>query len=316
MTNLSGGAHFDLSASGTLAYVTGVAAEAERELAWVDLDGHVEPLSNITIPGRVYHLSADGTQVARQNPGDSTGGIYSQDLVRGTRRRLSESPEDFAPIWTRDGQYIVYTRGVRHSAILRKPVNGGAEETILTSNQLLRTEAVSPDGRTVLYVSFDPVTGADIWATPIDHASGARPFVKTKFTESFPEVSPDNRWVAYQSNASGRFEIYARAFPGGEPTIQLTTDGAFAPEWAPDGRQIYYYSADAHMMALAVDSSAADLRPGRARVLFDAKGFENELQVSPDGKRLLMMPLMKSENEATQIQLVTNFLSDLKQRVR
>jgi eukaryotic-like serine/threonine-protein kinase len=125
----------------------------------------------------------------------------------------------------------------------------------------------------------------------------------------------DGHWVAYQSNESGRFEIYARSFPDGAQTVQLSTDGGLSPEWSPDGRMLYYYGGTGKLTAIPIESPT-DLRAGKPRPLFDCTPYEPLFSVAPDGTRFLMMPVLKAEQSGTQIQLVMNFLAELRQRVR
>ena len=141
----------------------------------------------------------------------------------------------------------------------------------------------------------------------------ARPFVQTKFSETSATFSPDGRWLAYQSNESGRFEVYARSFPDGKQTVQVSAEGGIAPVWSRTGREIFYRSTSGMVMA-----ADARLSPefGKPRLLFDATRYENVFEVSPDGQRLLMMPLSGTEQSGTQVHVILNFLSELRQRVR
>jgi eukaryotic-like serine/threonine-protein kinase len=317
VTNLSGGAHFDLSASGTLAYVPGSVGESARELAWVQPDGASELLAKVRIPGRSFRLSPDGTRIARNNAVSANGGVWIEDIARNATVRFSESPDDYAPIWSKDGEYVIYARFARGSGMYRrKPVPSAPEETIVNAEDFIFQPAdAAPDGKTVAFVSFDPVSASDIFVTQVGGGVAPRPFVKTKFSEGGARFSPDGRWVAYQSNESGRFEVYARSFPDGDRTIQLSTDGGLSPEWSPDGRRLYYYGSSGKMTAVPIES-AADLRIGKSVPLFDCRPYEPLFSVAPDGKRFLMMPVLKAEQAGSQIQLVMNFVSELRQRVK
>ena len=169
------------------------------------------------------------------------------------------------------------------------------------------------------------MSGSDIWILTLpapnaarNGASGpqpaTRPFVKTSFTERDAQFSPDGRWLAYDSNESGRFEVYVRAFPEGVRKWAVSTEGGFYPMWSPSGREIFYRSRST-MMAVAVET-ASDFRVDKPCVLFDATAYENTFSVSPDGKRFLMMPLVAHEAAPTQVHLVFNWLEELRQRVK
>jgi serine/threonine-protein kinase len=330
ITNLSGGAHFDLSASGTLAYVRGNSGEAERDLAWVTLDGRAEPAAHVPGLGRAWTLSADGTRVARNNTNGRDHDIWIEDLARRTGTKLSRTgglaTDNFNPVWSADGQWIALARGLPISNLYRHSASSvDVEERLTSSPNLQLPRSWSPDGRTLVYTEFDPASGPDLWVltVPPQAAAGVagsgptgtvRPFVKTGVTEDLPAFSPDGRWIAYQSNDAGRFEVYVRRFPEGDQTIRVSTDGGSQAGWSTTGRDVYFRGPGEKMMAVAFDSAAA--RAGQPRVLFDATKYENTYAVAPDGRRLLMMPLLPAEQSATHINLVINFLAELRQRVK
>jgi serine/threonine-protein kinase len=320
ITNLSGGAHYDLSASGTLAYIPGTNGENDRELAWVTLDGHATPALAVRSMGRLWSLSPDGTRVLWNNTSGTSRDVFVQDLIRGTSTRLTNSGYAFTPIWSPDGKSVIFERGVPDSNLYRRRLDGGdAEEKIASSKVIQYPSSVSPDGTTLAFSEYDPISGSDIWVRPLPGggtATGeARVFVKSKFTEGSAMFSPDGKWIAYQSNESGRFEIHARSFPDAAHTVQLTTDGGLVPLWSASGRELFYRGTDNRMKVIAVETSP-ELHAGKPRVLFDGANYENTFGVSPDGRRLLMMPLIPNEQSATQINLVLNVLSELRQRVR
>jgi serine/threonine-protein kinase len=325
LTNLSGGAHYALAPSGTLAYVQGAISESDRELAWVALDGTAAPPVRIHGMGQSWSLSPDGSRVLWVNATGTTRDVWIEDLARGTSTRVTQSGSSFSPIWSSDGKSTVFSRERPGTLLTRRPTDGRDVEELLSSSPRIELpNSVSPDGKTLAYQDFDPLSGSDIWvltlpaagsAAPNAAAASARAFVKTKFTETDGVFSPDGRWLAYQSNESGRFEIYARSFPDGARTVQLSTDGGIVPVWTPTGREILYRGTDNKMKAVPIDPASGG-PASKPRVLFDAARYEAGFGVSPDGRRLLMMPLIANEQAATQIHLVLNFLSELRQRVK
>ena len=102
-------------------------------------------------------------------------------------------------------------------------------------------------------------------------------------------ISPDGRWIAYQSNESGRYEIYVQPFPGGGQRIQVSPDNGVYPRWSPRGDELFFRSAStrAGMSAAAFDGRGQFSRPQQ---LFELRRFESILEVSPDAQRFLMMP--------------------------
>ena len=119
----------------------------------------------------------------------------------------------------------------------------------------------SPDGTLLIY-NVDPATSSDIWILTLPKAGGAAgsaapsavPFLKTNFSEGFGELSPDGRWIAYQSNESGRFEIYVRSFPDGAGTLAISADGGIEPLWSPSG-SIHYRATNGMLMTAEVTLS-------------------------------------------------------------
>ena len=110
----------------------------------------------------------------------------------------------------------------------------------------------SPDGQMLLFTDEHPDTNLDVWFLPLGADRQPQPFARTEFNETAARFSPDGRCVAYQSDQSGRFEIYARPFRG-NGVNQISTDGGTGPVWAPNGRELFYRNAD-KMMAVAVQT--------------------------------------------------------------
>jgi eukaryotic-like serine/threonine-protein kinase len=145
-----------------------------------------------------------------------------------------------------------------------------------------------------------------------------QPFLQTPFNETSPRFSPDGQWLAYISNESGRYEVYVQPYPGPGGKWQISTEGGTEPAWNPSGRELFYRSGD-RMMAVDV-STRPSFTVGKPHVLFAGRyepspaTFSN-YDVSPDGRRFLMLKPSETEQAYTQINLVLNWLEDLKRRV-
>jgi Tol biopolymer transport system component len=144
---------------------------------------------------------------------------------------------------------------------------------------------MSPDGRFLSYLEANPITGSDLWILTLPAPGGspqaatAQPFVKTRFAEGNSDFSPDGPWLAYQSNESGRLEVYVRAFPEGVRKWTVSTEGGLVPKWSPTGREIFYRSTSGMMMAATVETSS-EFRVTATRPLFDARSPENDFDVT------------------------------------
>jgi eukaryotic-like serine/threonine-protein kinase len=139
--------------------------------------------------------------------------------------------------------------------------------------------------------------------------------VKTNSSEDHARFSADGKWVAYQSNESGRFEIFVRSFPDGAVVTRVTSEGGIAPICSSSTNELIYRRADAHLVAVPVKTGET-FGAGAPKTLFDVSRYDANYAVSPDGKRLLMMPFNTSEIASVQINVVQNFLSELRQRVK
>jgi hypothetical protein len=167
---------------------------------------------------------------------------------------------------------------------------------------------------------IDPATSVDIWVLDLPKPGSqpgtpptAKPFLKTKFSETQAALSPDGRWLAYQSNESGRFEIYVRAFPDGGAAQQVSTAGGIFPAWSRD--HLFYRSVDNMLMSVAI-TPGAEFRSEAPQRLFDVTRYENSFGVPADGKRFLMLESTDVMQAPTAIALVQNFLAELRQRVK
>jgi dipeptidyl aminopeptidase/acylaminoacyl peptidase len=128
----------------------------------------------------------------------------------------------------------------------------------------------SPDGRTLLYSTLDSATGmARLWAMPTVGEGKPFPVVQTSFDEANGQFSPDGKWLAYESNESGRFEIYVQPFPGPGAKWQVSTAGGNQPIWRSDGKELFYVATDGHMMAAPIAVGSNDqLEAGAPVALF------------------------------------------------
>jgi dipeptidyl aminopeptidase/acylaminoacyl peptidase len=322
MSASMGVAQFAVSAPGTIAYTRGTDTNGTRALVWVDRHGAVQP---IAAPRQNYEqprLSPDGQRVAVMIRGGAGIGqdVWLFQLARGTLSRLSfESVEAETPAWTPDGRHVTYavTRNSSPSRMfLWKPADGsGGDEPLAGGNQHLHIGNWSPRGDAL--VAFD-TGGGDLWVMQAGDKRTWRPLAQTPFRERGPAFSPDGRWLAYASNETRRFEIYAQAFPGPGGKWQISTDGGSEPVWAKNGRELFYRNGD-KMMAVPVETKGNSFEAGTPKLLFEgrfapatpATSADAWYDVSADGKRFVM--LKADEMPTTNaIVVVQDWLSELK----
>ena len=313
-----------MAATGLVAYRTGTSSL--RQLTWIDRSGAARGTvgdpdgSNLSSP----RVSPDGRRVALFRTVQGNTDVWLLDGARTSRFTFDAATDD-RPLWSPDGTRIVF-RSIREnnaSDLYQKLTSGaGAEERLVTSDQLKIATSWSADGRFLLYFSIDPQTGYDLWVLPMVGAHTPSVFLKTPFRETWGAFSPDGRWVAYQSNESGQNEIYLRPFapPGAAGTAagtatgqwQVSTAGGIHPVWRPDGKELYFLDPAGAMMAAPITVTGQTPEPGVPVKLFPTRIYgggvdaqqNRQYDVAPDGRFLINTVL---ESAAAPITLIQNW---------
>ena len=241
-TLASGVADFALAQDGSLGYVAAGAAEVSppRTLVWVDRAGREDA---ILAPVRTYvypRLSPDGTKVALDIR-DQENDIWVWDVTRTTLTRLTfGAGQDRAPVWTPDGQRIAFSSEQEGAPNLSwQAADGtGTVERMSESTNDQFPSSFSPDGSQLVFTD----NRVDLAVLTLAEEPRTMPLVQTTFIQRNGEVSPDGRWLAYQSNEFGRFEVYVRPFPDvDQGHWQVSTGGGLAPLWARSGEELFFW---------------------------------------------------------------------------
>jgi hypothetical protein len=257
-------------------------------------------------------VSPDGRRVALSLVTQGNFDVWVLEGGRASRLTTDGSREDF-PVWSPDGSRVVYFKvrdgrgfqaqvGVPASDLFQRPARGGPEEPVVVSDQFKLATSWSADGRFLIYQSTDAETKSDLWVVPMTGERKPRVFLKTTFIERFGAFSPDGRWVTYQSNETGRNEIYVRPFVPPSPEAsafasatadksadkagasgaadqaaggqwQVSSAGGIMPTWRPDGREIYFLSPTGMMMGTPISMTGATVEPGAPVELFNPRIF-------------------------------------------
>jgi dipeptidyl aminopeptidase/acylaminoacyl peptidase len=226
---------------------------------------------------------------------EGTGGDnWFFDLAQGRMQRLTfdASQHNASPVWSPDGTRIAFAsrRNNREGLYVKLADGTGAEELVTESDAPTAPMSWSHDGKLLVYAQ-----GGDVWAVPVTADKKPFPLLQSQFAELFPQVSPDGKWLAYQSNATGRLEIYVKPFPEGPGQWQVSTDGGQFPRWRGDAKELYFYFNN-NIIAADIRVSGSSIEPGVPRTLFGlappSAGLNHfqyhRFAVTADGQRFLV----------------------------
>ena len=253
------GAQYDISNTGTLVYQSEESSTPRSALRWVDRTGREEPIEAPDERWVRPRLSPDATQVAFGTFGAAGRDIHVWDMARNNMRRVTFDPaEELFPLWSPDGTRLFFSSDRNGTFdIFTRPADGtGSTELLYDSPATLMLNGITPDGETLLVVRDSP-GGAfrmDLIAVDIESRE-SRELLATEATEFYPSVSPEGRWVVYQSDleVSGRLEVYVSPYPAMQTRRwKISNGGGESPFWAVDGREIFFVSASGSMMVAEV----------------------------------------------------------------
>jgi serine/threonine protein kinase len=307
--------HMDASASNGGLLIFGSGGTGDWQLLFMDRDTkQVSTIADKLTNLQTARLSPQGDRVALQIDSGQND-IWVLDLVRGVRTRLTFGPVgNTYPIWSPDGKWIVYTSDRNgRSNLCRKLADGsGAEETLLTDDQITVATDWSRDGKTILYMR-GPVGSNEVWALPLE--GDRKPRVVVKRAENsfsvFAHLSPDSHWLAYTTNESGAPQVYVVAFDGGQGKWQVSVNGGVQPQWSKDGKTLYYMDASYDLFSVPVKEVAGALQFGTAQQLLSNWSAPQVFyDMTPDGKKILLDRISQQVNQSVTV--VTNFTAGLK----
>ncbi len=331
VTVADGVGHVSAAATGLLAYRSG--GSVQRQLTWVDRSGTTQ--GTVGDPDATYlgpRVSPDRRRVVVMRTLQNNQDLWLLDGT-WTSRLTFDANAELRPVWSPDGTQVMFRMG---EGLYQKRTSGAGEpELIHSSDQTKSATSWSANGRFVLYHSQDPQSDSDIWAVPMLGDRTPWVFLKSAFRELHAGFSPDGRWVTYQSNESGRFEVYVRPFvpPSSDVAAnspaaaastsvaggqwQVSTTGGVFPAWQPDGKALYYLNPAGSMMAVPITVSGATLEPGAPVALFPARIFGGgvdaqqgrQYDVASDGRFLINRVL---DSAAAPITLVQNWQPEAK----
>jgi eukaryotic-like serine/threonine-protein kinase len=329
LTTSSGGGNFSVADDGSLLYVDapdGSALGGRRTLVWVDRMGKEEP---IAAPPRAYtypRLSPDGTRLALDIR-DQENDIWIWDFRRPRLTRLTIDPSvDREPEWTRDGQRIIFTsnRGGADNLWWQAADGSGVAEPLITSSNIQFASGATRDGKAMIFSERAPGKGWQLMQLALDGSRRVTPLRQTSLFERNGIVSPDGRWIAYESASSdsGQYEIHLRPFPNTDAGHwQVTTGGGAKPLWASNGQELFYMTPAPAVALMSVPVEASGTTPvfGTPVKVFEGYFAENPdrtYDVSADGRRFVMIkPPASNETLPPSLILVQHWAEELRRLV-
>jgi hypothetical protein len=275
------------------------ASGSTSQLTWFDRAGRrLAFVGEEQVYSLPFRLAPDGRRVAatRERPGGND--LWLLDLERGSASRFtSASANNIYPVWSPDGRTIVFSTAALR--LFRKDAGGSSDEQQVTDGPNSQyAQDWSRDGRFVVYGELAPGTQRDLWTLPltpewnVPKNAKPSPYLRTKFNETTARFSPEPtpRWVAFESDETGRYEIYIKAFPEPGEKFPISTGGGQYPEWGAGGREIFYVAPDNKLMAVDLTITADAVRASEPRALFTLPIIDNGY--SPydtiDGQRFLV----------------------------
>ena len=313
-------APISVSGNGILVYQS--VGKPTRQMVWLDRGG--KQVGQVAEPGDYGppRISPDGHRaaVAKLGPDGVNADLWILDAAGDATQFTSTPKHEGSPVWSPDGSKIAFfsnPEGVYD--IYVKPVNGeGRAELFYKSTLPKYPTDWSRDGRYILFGVISPGTKSDVWAiTTADRK--ASPILNTIYSEGFAALSPDGKWLAFQSDQSGRDEVYVQPFEGATAGAKkrwlVSSGGGGLPRWRGDGSEIFYMTSGGRMMVVGLHPSGGDFQFEPAHMLFQTRSIPdswNLYDVSSDGQRFLLnLPLEWSS--AAPITVVTNWTEKLKE---
>jgi Tol biopolymer transport system component len=294
---------FSVSQNGVLAYADAHLVDVQP--TWYDRHGKV--LGTIGEPGEygTVRLSPDDKRAALERTG-AKAGLWLLDVATGAPERLTFGAES-DPVWSPDGRELVFAD--QSGNFHRKEIGKNADEILLSNGDANYPKYWTPDGRAILFIKDD---GRSLFRLPLSGSRLPEPLPETLFSRDQFRVSPDGRWIAFNSLESGRWEVYAASFPSFTDKRQVSRNGGGQPLWRNDGKELFFLSLQGKLMAVETRLGAT-LETSDPTSLFQAPIGVNPIidqyAVARDGQRFIFCAPDNSSGQP--ITVVVNWTAGL-----
>lgn len=258
-----------------------------------------------------FRLSPDGRYLAFNRVNPQTGGldVWLHDFTRAAATRFtSDAADDTGPVWSPDGQRIIFRSSRVGNFLFEKPASGSEPEHLVGTFDVIRPTDWSADGKLVVFHSQSMGTQSwDVGVLPLADRSHPQPQAQgPAFNEFDGRLSPDGRWLAFASDESGRFEIYVQPFPRSGGKWLVSTAGGAEPHWRRDGKELFFLAPDRKLMAVGLRAGTT-FESDAPRALFQTdvpdagNPFRTSYDVTADGTRFLIKTLVGRNGSAINV---------------
>ena len=308
--SFSGRAEIGFSRMGTVVHRSAAGTSSGRvtEVAWLDpRSGEEQPTAIPRANNTYVRLSRDGSRAALDVRSDESD-IWIWDFERRTASRLTLYPgRDNYPVWSPGGERVYFSSARNGVMSVFWRSADGTGEAVPLAGVLGDPSSISPDARFLVYRgSNDTGSQGAIWIASLVGEPQPRPLLRSRFIQRNATISPDGRWIAYQSNESGDFEVYVRPFPDvSAGRWQVSSGGGSEPFWSADGSALHYTRLD-ELLRVAVDAKAESFLAGPPESLgehpFWVGAQGRNLDIHPDGR--ILGPVIRDTDSANRNEIV------------
>jgi dipeptidyl aminopeptidase/acylaminoacyl peptidase len=305
-------------------YLPGRASYGDHELVFVDRSGATRVLTAKKRPYQDLMLSPDGKLIATTIAGPETDS-WIHDIARDTDTQFTSGEERRYPAWSADGKKVLYGGFDKDGySIFWKSLDGtGKQEELVDADELQASPGFATrDGRMVLIEIWSFAGPRDIMQLSLEKHFPALLIARPP-DEDWAQVSPDGHWIAYNTDESGRPEVWVATYPDLGSKVKISTAGGRHPQWSPNGKELYYLedgSAEnprplnqrVTLVALPIETSPA-FKAGTPQVLFHGPFFESihDYAVTPDGKGFIFIR-RNQEPGPSELKMILNWSNELR----
>ncbi len=325
----AGDIQLDVAANGTLVYVPSAAAQAgPYSVVWVDRGGKETPLAGVSPrPYRHPQLARDGVLTMFSDA--AQGDIWVLNLSSSALSRVTDDPaSDASSTWLSDGRVMFASNRTGSYRLYVQSADGHGEAARVIDRETTQIgPMVTPDGSGVVFTEVTSANRGGIRLLTLKTGE-VTSLVDTRADERAGTVSPDGRWLAFESNRSDRFEVYVQRFPSPDAggILPVSTGGGVQPRWGPGGKELFYVAPDGALMAVTVQTRGPSWAAGPATRLFAGRYATRDGQLTSaapqydtlDGQRFLMLKneaSVPAASESAEIVVVQNWFEELKRLV-